>query len=229
MSQTSSGGAKPRAPEPGSSSLNITADGGFKTENSVLAGRDAHVTHDKRVTNNIRKRNIRLSIGSAIIVVLALIGYGVHKALTPSSIVDTPGVSGATGTLQQIQQAEESGDSSSWCFLSSSHNSQTCRAALGAGWMSNGSIANRGHVNEITIGGPTNGGGSSSSTYVYSLDYRGHAYGGVEMQWNGQRWELLPGIYDLALVDGGVFTAVLETAQGQGSFFGIPISPSSGT
>jgi hypothetical protein len=225
MSQTSSGGAKPRAPQPGSSSLNIKAGGNFNAENSVIAGHTANVTHDNRVTNNNRKRTVRISIGGAIIVVLALIGYGVHETISPSSIVETPGQAGATGTLQQIQQAEESGDASSWCFLASSHNSQTCRAALGAGWMSNGSVANRGHVNEISISAPTGGG----DTYVYSLDYRGHAYGGIEMQWNGQRWELLPGIYDVALVDGGVFAALLEAVQGQGSFFGITISPSSGT
>src|SRR5579883_3225858 len=224
MSQTPSGEAEPRAPEPGSSSVNIDVGESFKSRDTVIAGRDARVTHDNRVTNNTRKNSLRVSIGGAIIVVLALIGYGVHEVITPSSIVETSGQAGASGTLQQIQQAEEKGDSSSWCFLASSHNSQTCRAALGAGWMSNGSIANRSHVDEITIGTPT----GSGSTYVFALEYRGHAYGGVEMQWDGQRWELLPGIYDLALGDGGIFTAVLEAAQGQGSFFGIPISPSSG-
>lgn len=222
MSQTSSGGAKRSTPEPGSSSVGITAGKSVKADNAVIAGRDANVTNDNR------KRNTRISIGGAVVVVvLALVGYGVHAAITPSSIVNTAGEAGAHGTLQQIQQAEEKGDSSSWCFLASSNNSQTCRAALGAGWMSSGSVANRSRVGEIAIGGPTNG--SSGDTYVYSLSYQGHAYGGVEMQWDGQRWELLPGIYDLALVDGGIFSAVLETAQGQGSFFGIPISPSSGT
>lgn len=225
MSQPPSGGGTLRPPDPGASSVTFDIGGSMTNENSVIAGRDAHVTHDNRITNNKNKRTVRISIGAAVaVLVLVLIGYGVDKAIAPSSIVETPGQAGATGTLQQIQRAEESGDSSSWCFLASSHNSQTCRAALGAGWMSNGSIANRGHVGEITIGTPTGGG----DTYVYAFEYQGHTYGGVEMQWNGQRWELLPGIYDVALVDGGIFTAVLETASGQGSFFGIPISPSSG-
>lgn len=224
MSQTPSGRAKPRSSEPGSSSVNFDVDGSFTATDSVIAGRDANVTNDYSVTHNNRKTKLRISIGSAIIVVLALAGYGVYEAVGPSSIVETAGVAGATGTLRQLQQAEQNGDSSSWCFLASSHDSGTCRAALGAGWKSSGSVANRKHVNEIAIGTPTGGG----NTYVFALEYRGHTYGGVEMQWDGQRWELLPGMYDLALVDGGVFSAVLETAQGQGSFFGITTSPSSG-
>ena len=215
MSQTSEGRpvARPNRTTPGSSEVSISAGGAVNANGANIAGRDVNNTSVQKT------RNLRFSLGGLAIVVLSLAGYGIHQALTSSSVVNTAGVAGATGTLQQLQQAEQNNDPSSWCFLASSSDSATCRSLLGEAWETGGSQSDRSQIGQIGIGAAS----GSGETYTFNLQYRGHSYG-VEMQWTGERWELLPEMYDFAIMDGGIFTAVIETSAGQGAILGMPFS-----
>lgn len=199
-----------------SSGVSMRADGNIGITNSNVVGRDYTSTTTNTVNNDNRRRNFTIGLGGLVAVVLLY--FGVHAATASATgVVYKAGVAGATGTVQQMQQAEQKGDSSAWCFLASSHDSSTCQALIGNGFSTTESQQLRDQISQITIGSPSGGGGS----YTYDLIYQGHSYA-VLMSWTGQRWQLNPVDYYGALMDGGMFTAVVEVAQGKGAFFGVP-------
>ncbi len=190
------------------SGVTIQAGGNVGMRNAAVAGRDY-------VDN--RKRNVRIGVGFGSLAIV-LLYFGIHAALgSATDVVYQAGVQGATGTVQQLQKAEQNGDSSSWCFLASSHDSSTCEALISNGYTTTQSQQLRDQISQITIGSPSGSGG----TYTYNLIYQGRNYP-VQMTWTGQRWELNPMDYYGALNDGGMFLAVIETAQGKGAFLGVP-------
>jgi hypothetical protein len=199
------------------SGVSINGHGDVHISGSDIAGRDI----TKNTTTINKHRHFQLGIGLAAIAVVATAAVGIHIATSSSSsqgIVYTAGAPGAKGTIAQMQQAEEAGDASSWCFLASSNDSSTCQALLSNGYSAPDSAAIRGQVADVTISQPSGGGDG----YTFSLGYQGHSYPGVPLEWTGQRWQLSPAIYDICLNNGGLFASVVETAKGEGALFGIP-------
>jgi hypothetical protein len=198
--------------------VSLNAGENVRIDGSTIAGRDAYSTtvHDNR------KRNVRIGLGLGSLAVLAVVGIGtgLHEASGSSgqSVVFESGAPGAAGTLRQLQQAEEQGDAATWCFLASSTSSSTCEGLLSNGFSTGASAQDRDQLSQISIGQPAGGG----DTYTFTLGYRGHGYR-VQLEWTGQRWELNRLIYLGALNDGGVFTAVIETAEGKGAILGVPV------
>ena len=109
-----------------------------------------------------------------------------------------------------MQQAEEQGDASTWCYLASSTSSSTCVGLISNGFSTSTSAQYRSQASGITIGPPA----GSGSVYKFTLGYRGHGYP-VQLEWTGQRWQLNRLTYLGAVNDGGLFTAVIETANGK--------------
>jgi hypothetical protein len=202
-----------------SGSVSINGYGDVSISGSEVAGRDINKTTTNTTIN--KHRHLQLGLGAVAIAVLTSVGaIGYHVATSSSSggIVYTPGVSGAVGTIQQMQQAEESGDASAWCFLASSSDSSTCQDLLSNGYSSPHSPSIRTQVADVTIGEPT----GSGETYTFNLTYQGHSYPGVSFEWTGQRWQLSSVIYLAALNNGGLFASVVETGTGTGAILGIP-------
>jgi hypothetical protein len=69
-----------------------------------------------------RQRHVRIGLGLGS---LALVGTGAAVYHHDRGVAYKAGVSGATGTLQGLRQAEQ-GDAASWCHLASSTSSSTC-------------------------------------------------------------------------------------------------------
>ena len=150
---------------------------------------------------------------------VAVVAIAIHAAASGStSVVYQAGEQGAVGTIQQLQQAEEKGESSTWCFLASSDDSGTCQALLANGYSTSESATIRSQIPQISISDPAGG----NSSYTFSLIYQGRTYPGVTLDWTGQRWELSPDLYYGALNDSGVFCAVIETAHHLGALVGVP-------
>jgi hypothetical protein len=195
------------------SGVSIGANGNVSINGSDVAGRDINRT----TVNN--RRNVRVGIGLGSVALVAVVGLAIHAATGGSnSVVYQTGAQGAAGTLQHLQQAEENGNASDWCFLASSNDSSTCQNLLENGYSSPESAGIRGQVSDISIGPPAGGG----EGYTFNLTYDGHSYPGVPLEWTGQRWQLSPEVYYAALNDGGIFSAVVETAKGQGALLGVP-------
>lgn len=197
--------------------MSMRAEGNIGINNATIAGRDVTTTNTSTtVSNDNRIRNIRIGLGGLVAVVLLY--FGIHAATgSATDVVYKAGVAGATGTVQQIQKAEQKGDAASWCFLASANDSSSCQALLGNGFTTTNSQQLRSQISQISIDSPSGSGG----TYTYNLIYQGRSYA-VQMVWNGKRWELNPLDYYGGLNDGGIFTAVIEVAQGKGAFIGIP-------
>jgi hypothetical protein len=206
------------ADQPGSAGVSMRAEGNIGINYATIAGRDVTTTNtnNNTVNNDNRNRNIRIGLGGLVAVVLLY--FGIHAATgSATDVVYKAGVAGATGTVQQMQGAEQKGDASTWCFLASANDSSTCQALMGNGFTTTESQQLRDQIPQISIGSPTGSGG----TYTYDLIYQGHSYA-VQMVWNGKRWQLNQLQYYGGLNDGGIFTAAIEVAHGKGAFFGVP-------
>lgn len=185
---------------------------------SEIAGRDIQKTTNNTTINKNRK--IQLGLGAAAVAVVSVGAFGIHLATNSSSargIVYTAGAQGAAGTVQQMQQAEEAGNASSWCFLASSADSGTCQGLMSNGYTSTRSATIRAQVPDITVDQPS----GSGDSYTINLIYKGHSYP-VALEWTGQRWQLNSVDYLAALNNGGLFASVIETATGTGALFGVP-------
>jgi hypothetical protein len=194
--------------------VHIGAGGNVGINNTRIAGRDIH--EQTTVNNDNRKRNVRIGVGFGGLAIV-LLYFGIHAATSSATdVVYKAGVAGATGTVQQMRQAEQKGNASTWCFLASSNDSSTCQALVGNGYTSSSSQQIRNQIPQISIGEPQGNG----DTYTYDLIYAGHSYP-VQMVWTGKRWQLNPGQYYAALNDDGVFSAVVEVAHGDGALFGV--------
>lgn len=199
-----------------SSNVGMSAGGDlYVGDGSQVAGRDAIST----TTTINNKRNFQIGLGLAVLVAAIGIPLTVNSLSSSSkSIVYTAGEQGAVGTVQQMQQAEETGDASSWCFLASAGDSGTCQSLLSNGFSTSASAAIRSKVADITVGQPS----GSGETYTFNLVYKGRNYP-VAFEWTGQRWQLSDTAYDLSVNNGGLFASVIETADGTGAIFGVPI------
>jgi hypothetical protein len=218
--QTGSAGVQPRPgeangarPSPG---VTVSAHGNIGIRNSDIAGRDVN---KNTTTINNKQRNVKIGLGLGSVALIAVLGVHALVKSSSSSVVYEAGAAGATATLRQLQQAEANGDASSWCMLASSNDSSTCQSLLSNGYSSPESAKIRSQVPQISVSEPT----GSGDSYSFTLTYQGHSYPDVQLIWTGQRWELSPTIYYAGVNDGGVFSAVIETAHGQGAILGVPL------
>jgi hypothetical protein len=195
----------------------VNFNGAAEVSNSNVAGGDITTTHNTtnhtRVDN--RRRNVRIGIGSLVLLVLLGGGYLAIHAAT-QDVVYQRGVAGATATADQLKQAEIDQDADRWCFLASSTSGSPCRSLMANSFTVPAS--KRSQISQVQLGAAT---GNDSTAQVPVLA-NGKTVGQLMMSWTGTRWQLNSAEYPLAINDGGILMAIVEDLNHCGSIAGIP-------
>jgi hypothetical protein len=196
---------------------------------ATIAG--GSVTQTTSTTNSSTTNNrnvhrggfhVRFGLGAAALVILVGGVYGIGKAISSSDITQQAGLSGATGTLQQIRQAELDENPSTYCRLASQNNSNACRSFMSASFATTSATV-KAQLPSVAFGA----GSGSSETVGFPVLVGTRQIGRIDMEWTGSRWQLEAGEYDMLLLDGGLLHGAVEAVDGTGSF-GTGSSGSSG-
>lgn len=190
--------------------------GNLSAHGSNIAGGNQHfgdnVSGDKRVTNF----RFRLGIGLFALVLVGGGGYYVVKQATsePTDVVYEEGLSGATGTVAALKQAELDGNAADWCFLASARSGEPCKDMMSAAFGGNPDL--RAELPDVEFGTAT----GSGSTAQADVSFRGKKMGIVPLQWDGERWALQTGVYYATINNGGLAMSAVATYHGCGAIAG---------
>ncbi|MER6666186.1 hypothetical protein ABT256_16725 [Amycolatopsis japonica] len=198
----------------------FTVGGDFSVEGSNFAGRDQHVGDkvdgDKIGRDKVKKTNVRFGFGVLVLALLGGGGYVVSQELSssPTDVMYEEGLDGALDTANAVKQAEIDLNATDWCVLASAKSGDTCRNLIASAFTANPEL--RTEINDVAIGAVT---GSNNAAQV-DVSYRGTKVGVLLMRWDGKRWEIDPGVYLLAVNNGGVAMTAVLNAHRCGAFFG---------
>ncbi|MET9225082.1 hypothetical protein [Lentzea sp. NPDC003310] len=193
-------------------SFNVGGD--FSLEGSNFAGRDQHfgdhVGGDKIGGDKVTNTKVRLGVGFLALLLVGGGGYVISRQLdsSPTDVVREAGLDGAVKTVAAIKQAEADLNATDWCLLASAGSGDTCRDMIASAFTANPQL--RGEIADVGIGAVS---GSNNAAEV-DVSFRGAKVGVVPMRWDGERWEVAPAAYLLAVNNGGLaMTAVLNAHQ----------------